>query len=109
MRDYYRILDPPLGTGAFAEVRPCIYKKDLQDKRSSIKEFRAVKILRRSYMKERDYWNFRNEVAILSLINDPKYPNHPNIIKMHEFYEDPKRFMLVTELCQGGELLAFIN
>ena len=30
--------------------------------------------------------------------------DHPNIIKLYEFYEDEKRYYLVTELCTGGEL-----
>ena len=30
--------------------------------------------------------------------------DHPNIIKMYEFFEDDKRYYLVTEICKGGEL-----
>ena len=30
--------------------------------------------------------------------------DHPNIIKIYEFYEDDERIYLVTELCTGGEL-----
>ena len=30
--------------------------------------------------------------------------DHPNIIKVFEFYEDVKYFYIVTELCTGGEL-----
>ena len=29
---------------------------------------------------------------------------HPNILKIHGFYEDEKRFYIVTDLCKGGEL-----
>ena len=32
-----------------------------------------------------------NEITILKTID------HPNIIKMHEFFEDDKRFYIVTE------------
>ena len=38
-------------------------------------------------------------LTILFLVQD-----HPNIIKMHEFFEDEKRYYLVTEICKGGEL-----
>ena len=30
--------------------------------------------------------------------------DHPNIIKIFEFYQDERYFYIVTELCSGGEL-----
>ena len=39
-----------------------------------------------------------NEINILKNID------HPNIITMYEFFEDEKRYYLVTEICKGGEL-----
>lgn len=33
-----------------------------------------------------------------------KNQDHPNIIKIFEFYQDSKYFYIVTELCTGGEL-----
>lgn len=33
-----------------------------------------------------------------------KLQDHPNIVKMYEFFEDEKRYYLVTEICKGGEL-----
>ena len=35
-------------------------------------------------------------------LNDEQ--GHPNILKIFNYFEDPKRYLLVTELCQGGEL-----
>ena len=30
--------------------------------------------------------------------------DHPNILKLFEFYEDGRNYHLVTEMCTGGEL-----
>ena len=64
MRDNYRIHDM-LGQGAFGEVRTCVYKENMKDKRSSVKEYRAVKILSQAYMEEKERVSFKNEVACM--------------------------------------------
>ena len=33
---------------------------------------------------------------------------HPNILKMEHYFDEEKRFLLVTELCDGGELFDLI-
>ena len=35
--------------------------------------------------------------------------DHPNIIKIHEFFQDAERFYIVMENCKGGELFRYIN
>lgn len=30
--------------------------------------------------------------------------DHPNIMRMFEFFEDEKRYYVISELCKGGEL-----
>lgn len=35
--------------------------------------------------------------------------DHPNIIRMHEVYEEKASFYLVTEICEGGELFDVIT
>ena len=37
-------------------------------------------------------------------INNLKDLDHPNILKMYEFFEDEKRYYIVTDICKGGEL-----
>ena len=37
-----------------------------------------------------------------------KSVNHPNVIKTYEFYEWPRFFYVISELCQGGELFDYI-
>ena len=41
---------------------------------------------------------FETEVLILQTLD------HPNIVKLYEYFEDVKNVYLVTEMCSGGEL-----
>lgn len=56
----------------------------------------------RAYMEDKDIIAFQNEVDIMLTLNENQ--GHPNILKIYHYFEDPKRYLLVTELCQGGEL-----
>jgi calcium-dependent protein kinase len=38
-----------------------------------------------------------------------KQLDHPSIMKMFHFYEDEKRFMLITEVCKGGDLFNYVE
>lgn len=79
-----------IGTGQLGEVRKCKHKLS--------EELRAVKIIRKEKMNETEQQFFEGELATLKSLD------HPNIIKIHEVYEDQKNWFLVTEFCQGGEL-----
>ena len=46
---------------------------------------------------------FFNEMNILRELD------HPNILKMYEFFEDEKRYYIVTDICKGGELFDEIS
>lgn len=89
IRDHYRI-GKVLGSGAFGEVRLCLHK-DTQTQR-------AVKVLRKNLLDDKEMDMLKNEISIL------KSMDHPNIVKMYEFLEDEKRIYIVTEICKGGEL-----
>lgn len=89
LRDFYRI-GKVLGEGAFGEVRLCVHRDSGAQ--------RAVKVLRKSHMDEDEKRMLFNEINILKEID------HPNIVKMYEFFEDEKRYYIVTEICKGGEL-----
>ena len=41
---------------------------------------------------------FKSEVATLKKLD------HPNILKLYEVFEDARKYSLVMELCNGGEL-----
>ena len=49
-------------------------------------------------MSEEDRVGLQNEIDIL------KQVDHPNIVKLHDVYEDEKYFFLIMELMTGGEL-----
>ena len=34
--------------------------------------------------------------------------DHPNIINMYEFFEDEKRYFIVTDIIKGGKLMDII-
>jgi len=89
LRDHYRI-GKMLGSGAFGEVRVCVHRESGAQ--------RAVKVLRKAHMDEEEKKMFFNEINIL------KDLDHPNILKMYEFFEDEKRYYIVTDICKGGEL-----
>lgn len=89
LRDIYKI-GHVLGEGAFGEVRLCTHRET--------KEKRAVKVLKKDDMKKED------QQALLNEINTLRSFDHPNIVKIFEYFEDEKRFYIVTEHIQGGEL-----
>lgn len=83
-----------LGTGSFSEVRVCVHKLT--------NVTRAVKIIRKqssSAMPE----ELRREIEILKSLD------HPNILRVYEFFDLPKRILIVTELLPGGELFYEIS
>lgn len=59
---------------------------------------RAVKIIHKAQTSKEEQERLMNEVSILQRLD------HPNIIKIFEFYQDDRFFYIVTELCTGGEL-----
>lgn len=84
-----------LGSGAYGRVVYAIHNITHQD--------RAIKIINKFSIKnEQIRSKLMNEVNIL------KNLDHPNIIKIYEFYEDEFNLYLVLDICTGGELLESI-
>ncbi|OMJ93397.1 hypothetical protein SteCoe_3639 [Stentor coeruleus] len=93
-QDVYR-LGKLLGTGTFGEVRVCAHRSSL------IK--RAVKIIRKDLLTSAHHREtLDNEIKILKSLD------HPNIIRVYEFFEEVKRLYIVMEYCKGGELFSEI-
>jgi len=80
-----------LGEGAFGKV--------VKAKHRLTGELRAIKIIKKSLIVEgmSDY-DVSNEIKILKSLD------HPNIIKIYEFFIDSKNLYLVTEFCEEGDL-----
>jgi calcium-dependent protein kinase len=54
-------------------------------------------------LNETEIENLLQEILIL------KDMDHPNIIKMFEFFEDEKRYFIVTDIINGGKLIDIIH
>jgi len=108
---FYKIEKSPLGSGNFAvvkkafkiEMKEADYKKmkppveaDEQAKKAKIPAQVAVKIIDKA--KVEDMGDIEREVEIMGMIE------HPNVIKLFEIYDEPKKMNLVMELVTGGEL-----
>ena len=80
-----------LGEGSFASV----YK--VQSRLSD--EIRAMKIINKS-----SNISLEDDKEIFNEINILRTMDHPNILKIFEFYSNKDSYSIVTELCSGGEL-----
>lgn len=88
----YTLHENSIGTGAFAEVWLCTHKRT--------KDVRAVKIFEKSSLTEYEIQtrSVFNEVEILKTLD------HPNILKVFEYFEDTEKCYIVMEFCEGGDL-----
>uniref|UniRef100_A0A5F9CSZ1 Death-associated protein kinase 1 n=1 Tax=Oryctolagus cuniculus TaxID=9986 RepID=A0A5F9CSZ1_RABIT len=87
-----------LGSGQFAVVKKCREKSTgLQFAAKFIKK-RRTKSSRRGVSRE----DIEREVSILTEIQ------HPNVITLHEVYENKTDVILILELVAGGELFDFL-
>jgi len=83
-------MDKIMGSGTFSDV----VRGKHQDG-----NFYAIKIIDKSKVETaKQKWRIQNEICLHNLCN------HPNIVKMIEYYESDIDICLVLELCEGGEL-----
>eukprot|EP00922_Rhytidocystis_sp_ex-Travisia-forbesii_P018959 GHVS01028157.1.p1 GENE.GHVS01028157.1~~GHVS01028157.1.p1 ORF type:complete len:647 (+),score=89.52 GHVS01028157.1:191-2131(+) len=82
----------PLGMGAFGEVLLCVDK--------ATKAERAVKMIKKSaaLSSTAPAEDLLLEVELLKILD------HPNIMKLYEFFEDDQQYYIVSEVYSGGEL-----
>jgi calcium-dependent protein kinase len=63
----------------------------------------ALKTLRVDKMSADSKKKFHQEISIMSKCD------HPNILRLHEYFETDSKVYLVLDLCTGGELLDYLN
>jgi len=84
----YEILEI-IGKGGFGEVKKVRHKE--------LDVIRALKVIKKSkYKTPTEIKMIKNEIAVMKLVD------HPNIVKLFEFFEDEDFFYIITEYCSGG-------
>jgi calcium-dependent protein kinase len=93
--DFYKI-GKLLGIGTFSEVRKV--------ESTVTTATRAVKVVNKMHLTNvEDIKRFFYEIEILRDLD------HPNVLKVFEYFQDKDRLYIVTEYVKGGELLAEMN
>ena len=85
---YYEITKNLLGKGSYGKVQLGYLKN------TNIQ--RAIKIIEKSKVKNVE--RFKLEVEIMMKLD------HPNVLRLYDYFEDDTHVYLVLELCSGGEL-----
>ena len=62
---------------------------------------RAMKIIKKTNIVNPEK---NNEESVLNEFNILKKIDHPNVVKIYEFYSDAENYYLITEYCPGGDL-----
>jgi tRNA A-37 threonylcarbamoyl transferase component Bud32 len=92
--EYYE-MGKMLGQGRFGTVRVVTHK-------DTGKKF-AVKIMNKKDMTISELEMVKNEIEILKICH------HPNIIKLHEVFENKEKIYLIMERCTGGDLFTWFE
>ncbi|XP_061679077.1 death-associated protein kinase 2 isoform X3 [Syngnathoides biaculeatus] len=97
MEDFYDIGEE-LGSGQFAVVRRCREKSTGLEYAAKFVKKRQSRASRRGVRRE----EIEREVDILQQLQ------HPNVVTLHDVYENRTDVVLVLELVSGGELFDFL-
>ena len=89
--DYVVIKD--IGAGSYSKVQLVQHKINLS--------IRAMKVIKK---KKKKGTNQTNENDVYKEVNLLIKMDHPNIVKIFEFYNGEKEYYLIMEYCEGGEL-----
>ncbi|XP_017563845.1 death-associated protein kinase 2 isoform X1 [Pygocentrus nattereri] len=97
VEDFYEIGEE-LGSGQFAIVKRCKEKSTGVEYAAKFIKKRQSRVSRRGVRRE----EIEREVNILQQLQ------HPNIISLHDVYENRTDVVLILELVSGGELFDFL-
>ncbi|XP_066557901.1 death-associated protein kinase 2 isoform X2 [Amia ocellicauda] len=95
--DFYEIGEE-LGSGQFAIVKCCVEKSSGQEYAAKFIKKRQSRGSRRGVRRE----EIEREVSIL------QQTQHPNIVTLHDVFENRTDVVLILELVSGGELFDFL-
>jgi calcium-dependent protein kinase len=79
-----------LGKGAYGEVKMVTEK--------STNQVMAMKVIPKKNCTTASTSTLLNEIEVLKKLD------HPNILKVYEFYQDETNYYIIMEYCAGGEL-----
>lgn len=94
IKEIYKF-EKTIGRGANSKVKKAKHRQT--------NEKVAIKIIQKKKMNQKDINDVYQEIEILKTLD------HPNIVKLIDFFEDDKCIYIVMELMQGGSLLQEIE
>uniref|UniRef100_W5KTW5 non-specific serine/threonine protein kinase n=1 Tax=Astyanax mexicanus TaxID=7994 RepID=W5KTW5_ASTMX len=97
VEDYYEVGEE-LGSGQFAIVKQCRERSSGLEFAAKFIKKRQSSASRRGVLRD----EIQREVSILQQIQ------HPNIVTLHDVYENKTDVVLILELVSGGELFDFL-
>jgi calcium-dependent protein kinase len=86
----YKVDSEILGKGSYGEVRKAVH--------IATKEVRAIKIIYKYQCNKEEQQRIFNEKTIMKSLD------HPNIVRVYEYFQDEKFIFIVMEFVTGGEL-----
>lgn len=95
IEDEYKIRRISLGSGSFGDVKKGIHIET--------NEIRAIKIIPKTYNFSDEQKNLIKEIIIMKKLD------HPNIVKIFEFFEDQDFIYIIMEFLEGGELFNMLK